>query len=105
LGTYRTSPIARGVRSLQEDVRSLECTADTLGRKEDDALVAAAHELELECYRLAKEAQDFADMLRRLPRCTICGHMADMENPHEECVEEQAEERERLAQSPPNTAA
>jgi hypothetical protein len=100
MGSYRTSPIARGQRALQEAARSIEYTARNVGRYEDDKLVAAVQEIELECYRLAKQAQDFADMLRHLPRCPICGHMADMEWPHEDCLLEQAEERERLAGSP-----
>ena len=104
MGSYRTSPIARGERALQEAARSIEYSARNVRRYEDDKLVAAVQEIELDCYRLARQAQDFADTLRRLPRCSICGHMADEENPHEDCVLEQAEERERFAQTPPPAA-
>jgi hypothetical protein len=99
MGRYRVSPIARGEQNLLSDSRTLVRTADSLGRREDEALITVVNELELDCYRLAKQAQDFADMLRRLPHCSVCGHMADMENPHEECAEEQAQQL-AMAQSP-----
>jgi hypothetical protein len=85
---YKIGAILRGERSLQSEARRLAYSTDRIGNKEDEALIAAVHEIELECYRLAKQAQDFAAELRGLPRCTLCGHMTDRENPHEECADE-----------------
>jgi hypothetical protein len=87
---YKISPIYRGQKSLQSDARSLLYTAShTLADREDDELVVAVKALELECYQLAKQANDFAAFLRKLPRCPLCNHMADAECPHDECIAEE----------------
>jgi hypothetical protein len=94
---HKTYPIERGQRSIQSDARSLKWMTDCLSNKEDGPLIVAVQEIELECYRLAKECADFATMLNRLPKCPLCSHANDTDhNPHEDCVEEAKEEAERL---------
>jgi len=86
---HKIGPIERGERSLISDAESLGRSSRWISTREDDALIAAVESLELECRRLADQAREFAALMRRLPRCPLCGHANDTDqNPHADCVEE-----------------